>query len=398
MSDANLSLKALLSPVSEDSFFSEYWEKQSLHIPSVDPSRFGRVFSRQDVDQVIGYTRPKFNDPSAFQNVPSPPVTYMRGVLAGQTPSGGFEPGLADLRESYDRGKSLVIMGMQHRWHAVASLCRALEAVFHCPVHANLYLTPPGSQGFAAHYDPHEVFALQLDGAKYWRLYDRIERLPMMETVRMPEGSTGQPRIVQLNPGDLLYIPRGHIHDAFTKDQSSLHLTVGINVYRWSDLLQSALNCSIESNERLRESIPGGALPSDRQTLKNRFKELLISLSDEQQFDAIFDRSFDSLGTRFFRELKMLPANQFSATDTSGLSADSILERSSLMICRVVENQNGAAIEFPGNRVTGPRGIVSALHFVAAASRFRVSRIVWNRSRCKWRGCHASPGPRSQNV
>lgn len=34
------------------------------------------------------------------------------------------------------------------------------------------YLTPPGTQGFAPHYDDIEAFILQLEGKKYWRLYN----------------------------------------------------------------------------------------------------------------------------------------------------------------------------------------------------------------------------------
>jgi len=33
------------------------------------------------------------------------------------------------------------------------------------------YLTPPGSQGFAPHYDDIEAFVLQLEGKKRWKLY-----------------------------------------------------------------------------------------------------------------------------------------------------------------------------------------------------------------------------------
>ncbi len=32
------------------------------------------------------------------------------------------------------------------------------------PLQINAYLTPPGSQGFATHYDTHDVFVLQVDG------------------------------------------------------------------------------------------------------------------------------------------------------------------------------------------------------------------------------------------
>ena len=33
------------------------------------------------------------------------------------------------------------------------------------------YLTPPGTQGFAPHWDDIEVFILQLEGKKHWKLY-----------------------------------------------------------------------------------------------------------------------------------------------------------------------------------------------------------------------------------
>lgn len=33
------------------------------------------------------------------------------------------------------------------------------------------YLTPPGTQGFAPHYDDIEAFVVQLEGKKHWRVY-----------------------------------------------------------------------------------------------------------------------------------------------------------------------------------------------------------------------------------
>ncbi|XP_033123127.1 ribosomal oxygenase 2-like isoform X1 [Anneissia japonica] len=59
-------------------------------------------------------------------------------------------------------------------------ICSSLECYFQCLVGANVYITPGGSQGLAPHYDDVEVFILQLEGEKHWRLYElpEEERLP----------------------------------------------------------------------------------------------------------------------------------------------------------------------------------------------------------------------------
>jgi ribosomal protein L16 Arg81 hydroxylase len=119
-------------------------------------------------------------------------------------------PGIGELRQVYAQGKTIIIRAMQQRWPASAALCRNLEAVFHCPVHTNLYLTPPGAQGFEPHIDTHEVFALQLDGVKYWRLYGQAVELPLREDKSsLPRSQLGPPREVRMEAGDLLYLPRG---------------------------------------------------------------------------------------------------------------------------------------------------------------------------------------------
>lgn len=48
------------------------------------------------------------------------------------------------------------------------------------PLRSNAYLTPPGSQGFAPHYDDIDAFILQLEGRKRWSLYvDPNNLLPL---------------------------------------------------------------------------------------------------------------------------------------------------------------------------------------------------------------------------
>ena len=58
-----------------------------------------------------------------------------------------------------------------------------------------------------------------------------------------------------LEPGDMLYMPRGWLHQALTSDEDSLHLTIGVNVYTWLDALRAALESCADELE-LRRSVP----------------------------------------------------------------------------------------------------------------------------------------------
>lgn len=62
--------------------------------------------------------------------------------------------------------KSLLLFLL--RVHALNS---NLQELFGCFVGANVYLTPPNSQGFAPHFDDIEAIILQIEGSKQWKIY-----------------------------------------------------------------------------------------------------------------------------------------------------------------------------------------------------------------------------------
>jgi hypothetical protein len=111
---------------------------------------------------------------------------------------------------------------------------------------ASAYLTPSGTQGLAPHHDDVEVFILQLEGTKRWNLWDHSlfpssERqavpLPLPEHYSDDIDRNFLPPIsknvslsesVLLKPGDLLYLPRGTIHEAVAQEQFSTHVTISV--------------------------------------------------------------------------------------------------------------------------------------------------------------------------
>ena len=74
-------------------------------------------------------------------------------------------------------------------------------------VGANVYLTPPGTQGFAPHFDDVDVFILQLEGKKHWRLYEPRDqdKLPRFSSRNFAQEEIGEPFLeTTLTAGDFL--------------------------------------------------------------------------------------------------------------------------------------------------------------------------------------------------
>jgi hypothetical protein len=376
---AEYDLATLLGPREPETFFRDSWEKQPLHVPRNQPAFYQGLFSLRDVDSVIAFSRPKFLEPADFEPAPRPVHNFVQGYLADDEPFPvELYPDISDVHQAFRHGKTVIITNMQYRWAPIAGLCRRLEAAFGCPVHGNLYLTPRGAQGFSAHYDTHDVFVLQLEGSKHWRFYGTGPALPLVDDkTPVAKDRLGPPTLeAVVQPGDLLYMPRGHIHEAFTSECASMHLTVGVKVYRWVDLLQQALANVSALDVRFRESLPPATLTSGQTswTLKARFHELLELLLQAARAEDAVDR----LGFSFVNKLSMLPNNAFVSTeanDAERIDLDTEVERAPGALCRVVETDGEVSLGFPGNRLDGPGKIASALRFMARTRRFTVRAL-----------------------
>jgi hypothetical protein len=208
---------------------------------------------------------------------------------------------LPRLLARHDAGGSLVISQF-HELHApLAQLCRGLEKVFLHPVQANIYLTPPGAQGFRVHFDTHDVLVMQVSGAKSWRVWDDIPfPLPSRATPWANKQSpAGVPHALTLNPGDALYLPRGVMHEAAaqTGDAPSLHITLGFLEASIADMLRELLEILEAENPSLRASIPSWRLaePDGTAAIAARLAPALAALSSEAALERLALAAMDRI-------------------------------------------------------------------------------------------------------
>ena len=115
----------------------------------------------------------------------------------------------------------------------IAAVCNDLQASLP-HAYANCYLTPPNSQAVPAHADDRDVLVVQLVGSKNWQVFQNVP-VPYpypheqvgKDGIPVPSSVLDGPMAISttLQPGDVLYMPRGFVHQAQCSDSLSFHMT-----------------------------------------------------------------------------------------------------------------------------------------------------------------------------
>ncbi|XP_043262741.1 ribosomal oxygenase 1 isoform X2 [Colletes gigas] len=270
----------VIHPMKIEDFFEKNWEQTPVHIKRNCPNYYKLLMSTPMLDKILRDSYILFS-----KNIDI--TSYENGVRDTHNPIGRAVPTV--VWDYYVNGCSVRMLNPQTYIPKLHSLNATLQEFFGCFVGANSYLTPPNSQGFAPHYDDIEAFILQVEGRKRWRLYkpqNENEYLPRYSSGNFADSEIGEPILDTIvNAGDLLYFPRGTIHQGETIDTHSLHIT--LSVYQknsWGDflekLLPETLKTAMDRNSEFRKGLPldylrhSGFVHSENQSkTKEEFKE-----------------------------------------------------------------------------------------------------------------------------
>lgn len=362
----------LTAPVATHDFLDTFWERRAAPICRAAPDYYSALPAFDEIDELIAGTASNANRPADDMRIVRAEAD---GALTEHTPKLDFTgfPDVQDIYRAYHAGFTLVINRVQRRSAAVAQLAASLEADLHHPVGVNLYVTPRSGQGFLPHTDDHDVFVLQLYGAKVWHVGNPARQLPL------PKRQSGEGdraplldfETFTLERGDALYIPRGFPHEAVTTDTSSAHLTVGIHTFKWIDLVTEIVTAVAEDDVELRKSLGLGFLDAPL-TAAGFAPDLIAALHDP----ALVERARRRLQTRLLNSSKVLGAGHFRALDAVGeLRPESVVQRVAGRICRMRTSAEEARLEFGRNFVAGPPHLRAALEYVAEHQRFVIADL-----------------------
>jgi hypothetical protein len=276
-------------------------EAQARHLPATDRRRFAPLLSIADLDAFLRTDAARTPRVSMADSARNGSAAVPDDLYADD--EGRIDP--VGLFQLFDGGATLVVSQFHEMHPPLARFCRGLEKLFLHAVQANIYLTPPGAQGFRTHFDTHDVLVLQVSGIKKWRVWGDMlmphatRNTPWDGAVHRADPAGA--RDVLLQPGDVLFVPRGVAHDASVQEGSepSLHVTVGLLEPSWADALKAAIDQMEQQQPALRQSFRTWRLADDaaRAGLVTAARERLAAVATEESLDLVAMRFLQQLGS-----------------------------------------------------------------------------------------------------
>ncbi len=275
-------LKMLIAPLSAEEFFSDYYEKSYFH-GGVTHAAMEELLNIDRIDEII-----------ADSELPPTSIAMAKSGQAIDRAEYTFANGVVDrgaVLDGFRDGSTIILPQLHFADGKLYEFCLALERAFGARTQTNIYMTPPGEHGFGVHYDDHDVFVLQVAGAKDWEIYGDRESLPYRgEGFRKDRDDVGELQAeFVLETGQCLYVPRGTAHRALTHgSQPSLHITVGILAQTWADfMLEAVAEASLRIPE-MRRSLPRDLFfdAGNRDAHREAFRRLADAIADSASFDA----------------------------------------------------------------------------------------------------------------
>lgn len=279
-----------LLAVTPEQFAREHWgvspllSRRGERAASDD---FADLFSPAAVDELIttrGLRTPFLRLARGGSTLPDRTFTSGGGVGAGI----GDQVSDDRVRAQFADGATIVLQGLHRTWEPLLAFSQRLAAELGHPVQVNAYVTPPQNQGFSDHYDVHDVFVLQVHGAKEWRVRPPVLDAPLRDQPwgdradEVGRAATGPPALVAtLEPGDCLYLPRGFLHAATALGDVSIHLTIGVHPWTRHHVAEAGLDAvrrGLADLPEVRASLPLGVDVSDPDALADHLDVVVAAL------------------------------------------------------------------------------------------------------------------------
>ncbi len=360
----------LLHPLDPALFFQQYWETKPLHLSGRSKSYYRDLYTLEDFDHTL--LCGKFDPKDIFVSKLSSKVSHdLFMTLEGMVD-------MVKLYQFFEKGHTVYAYQIHRRNDRIRRFCRRIENELHQESFPAVFLTPPNSQGAKPHYDVPNIFVLQLEGQKTWRLYEPVGEKPFRMddiTVVDPENLGAPVLEVTLNSGDLFYFPRGYLHEPFTSGESSLHITLGFIPRVWWEVLKASTDQMLQGHPRFREALPRGWFSGEiDDKLQSEFKSLLAEFAETCDLEKIMQ----SFREHLLNNQQPLPDGHFrQIQNEANINLDTLLSPREDIIAHLHWDETPMAVlTFSGGKISGPPHIYPTLEeIIKRKAPFRVREV-----------------------
>ncbi|MBV9845297.1 MAG: cupin-like domain-containing protein [Kutzneria sp.] len=357
-------LADLVAPRTVDDFLHGTYARAWARYDGM-PGRFSGLASWEVVNSLLAtqvFETPRFR--VVREGVLVPADTYSEPAdRTGATPHRRVV--VERLLDELRNGASLVCNRVDQVHEPIARLAAVLESELGASVTSTMFASWAPVPGFVEHWDDHDVFVIQLDGRKHWRIYEPTRQ---GSVYRRREG----PPAVEfdLTAGDVLYLPRRWWHSVSAVGEPSLHLTIGIDLEDGIDFLTWLVDRA-RAHELFRKRLPRKADERQKQeyiaAIRAHWNELIAPEDIVDQFLAHAD------GTSRGRPLFGLPGL---------LDEDSVLDSRSARVmllatrATVIPANDGYILTALGRRWSFPAATKPLIDAILSHSDLTVEQLL----------------------
>lgn len=235
MLNPTFTLDQIMAPLGVERFLAEHEGQKPLHLKG-DPQKFAEVMSWAKLGELLSQATiwSQSSLKMILDKEAIPPARYC-AAAAGRDGGQVLRPDPDKVQDLLRRGATLIADDVDHLTPGLTAFADALEQGLGGQVQGNLYLSSRRRQGFAAHFDTHDVYAVHVEGTKTWHVYEGRAAVPIAHPMFRSYGQEHHDKAkgrllmdVHMEPGDLLYLPRGQYHDAIADQGGAVHIAFGV--------------------------------------------------------------------------------------------------------------------------------------------------------------------------
>lgn len=356
----------LLDPFPVGEFFRHHRDREFLLVDRDEPDRYADLLDLATVERFV------------FEGNPRKRHLQVLREGGGVDHSEYLYPsGLVDtvaVARLFAEGCSVVLPQAQEHLVSLGVLVRGLEAELGCRIQANVYLAPPSTSAFAPHYDQHDVFAVQVHGAKDWTLFDSDLPIPAPRAFDRVNDCPGREvAAFTLRQGSVCYIPRGRMHKALS-DSVSVHVTVGVHWVTALDLLEATVQHAAQVVPSLQQALPHRWFESGEPQAEAlaALRSVLPGLVSDQEAAAVLQGlHHDLVATR----QPLVPGQLEQVLRIDEIDQGTVVARRDPMLWRRVDGDDTVEVACFGNVISFPTIVGAALSVLLAGADVRVGDL-----------------------